>query len=406
MGSRPFASNQQIDFKDYLNNKKSIEIIKGTKSQNSNLNYFLSYNDFIQLAKSFFKYSSSNSNSEKIQEPLGLFDKTISSRVYNQITDHIQTCSFCINCQTMNNLPNCPYVKSTLYSIYNNENGVNKKQNAFYFPNKIDVSDWCYKQCTSNNPPSNYSSYKPLKEKAESQDHPIPYFVNIDTVSLQDPILIIAFLSNNKEENTNLKQYSISFKTIYLDYEYLKKLMFDSISNDFHISYSNRLNNVLTFGNQLCNDKIFVLSDQLLKAYEELNEVSRNSLKKETMLRLDKETSSITSILDVNSKQISLNWDLDIIPHLITNKIIIPSNKNTSSASVLFSINVLYYCKCLQLNLSMNFYFQTDIPGYENTSKWNKISFKQELTTTTTSRSKSRINNIKNNLCGNYNLCK
>lgn len=397
MVGRPFASNQQIDFKDYINNKKSVEIIKGSKSQNSNLDYFISYNDFIQLAKSFYKYS--NSNSDIIKEPLGLFDKTTSSHVYNQIVDHIKYCSYCNNCQNINNLPNCPYIKSTLYSIYSNENGINKSQNSFYFPNKIDINDWCYKH-TKQCIPESIPSYKPLK--LTSSQNTVPYFVDIDTIALQDPIPIIAYISNFKEEKQNIKQYSISFKTIYLEYNYFKKLLFDTNLNDFHISSSNRLNETLIFSNQMCNNIPFVLTDYLLKAYDELNETTRNSLSRETVLRLDKETSSIISMLDVKSKQVSLNWDNDIIPNLINNKIIQPSNTNKSNANITFSINVLYYCKSLQLNLSMNFYFQTDIPGYTNIYKFNKNILKKEFT----NRNKNRANNIKNNLCGNYNLCK
>jgi hypothetical protein len=178
--------------------------------------------------------------------------------------------------------------------------------------------------------------------------------------------------------------------------------LFDTILNDFHISSSNRLNDTLIFNNQICNDNPFDLKDYLLKAYEELNETTRNSLSREIVLRVDKETSGIISILDVKSKQVSLNWDQDIMTNLINNRIIEPSSKNKSSANITFSINVLYYCKSLQVNLNMNFYFQTDIPGYNNIFKVNKNSLKKEFT----NRSKNRLSNIKNNLCGNYNLCK
>lgn len=53
MGSRPFANNNNINFNDYINNKKSIEKLKNIQSQNRNLNQFLSYSDFIQLTKTF-----------------------------------------------------------------------------------------------------------------------------------------------------------------------------------------------------------------------------------------------------------------------------------------------------------------------------------------------------------------
>jgi hypothetical protein len=169
--------------------------------------------------------------------------------------------------------------------------------------------------------------------------------------------------------------------------------------NDFHISSSNRLNETILFTNQICNSIPFVLTDHLLKAYEELNETNRNCLSRETVLKLDKETSNIISIFDIKAKQVSLNWEQDIITNLIINKIIEPSSKNKSSANITFSINILYYCKSLQLNLNMNFYFQTDIPGYINIYNVNKNVLKKEFT----NRSKNRVNNLKNNLCGNYN---
>lgn len=218
-------------------------------------------------------------------------------------------------------------------------------------------------------------TYKPLKlanNNENSLQNTFPYFINASSKTLKDSVLIIAFISNFNNEIQNIKQYSVSFQTIYLEYNYLKKLLFDTNLNDFYISPSNRLNDTLLFNKQMCNDLPFVLTDYLLKAYEELNETTRNSLPRETIMRLDKETSNIISIVDVKPKQVSLNWDQDILTNLLTNKIIEPTSIKNLGANVTFSINVLYFSETLQLNLSMNFYFQTDIPGYNNIHKFNK----------------------------------
>jgi hypothetical protein len=203
-------------------------------------------------------------------------------------------------------------------------------------------------------------SYNPIF----SNKYNFPYYIDEDPNILYDESILIAYFSNVQEKK-ECKEYNIRFKTIYLDYNYFKKLFYDSYLGNFHIAEINKTNTVLLLNTQIYSGVPFVLYSTLLKAYEELYFKSRNTLSTEKLMLLNKEVLTLVSILDFSQKQITLNWKEDVIPSLI-NKVIVSSNSDSDSAYVTFTINISYYCEILDLNLSMNVYYKTKLPGYLN----------------------------------------
>lgn len=427
MGSRPFANNNNINFNDYINNKKSIEKLKNIQSQNRNLNQFLSYSDFIQLTKTFYKYS--NVLSEIINEPLSLYDSPNSTIIYNNVINHIQNCSYCKRCQNSLQITNCKEIKNTLYSLYNLENGLNKKKNGILFPSKINIQEWCKYSCSqaTNTPCSKKTNVSSLPSKQNlsrvrknnaglsknnnSNSYKLHFSNNLNNLNIiyveEDPnvihveSLLIAFFSNIKE-TVDCKEYSIRFKTIYLEYDYFKTLFYSSPLGNFHVADTNHYNIILLLSSQLYLDIQFDLFSTLLKAYEELFFKSRNSIPMETIVLLNKEVNLLLSIFDFNEKQVTLNLVEDVIPTL-QNKIIFLSSNTKDEAYVTFTINIMYYCKTLDFNLSMNFYYKTGITGFVcKKDGWkniqNNIAFSDV--------NPSKLNNKSNNLCGSNNICK
>ena len=454
MGKRPFSTNNNNNFSDYISNKKSVEIMKSIKSTNNNLNYFFSYNDFIQLAKTFFNYTNKY---PFIMEPQSLFNSSDITSTYNDITSHIQNCSYCKHCNNASQLTNCSEIKNTLHLLKKNQ--INKGK-GFYFPTNLNINNWCNNENVNKSDKSNMNSIpihnnknnlfsksnvdKSNVDKSNMNNIPIhnnknnpfgnsisisisnnlfPYFVDEDPNLVKDETIIIAFFSNMKEKIT-CKEYKINFKTIFLEFDYFQKLFYNSPLGNFYITESNHMNTILLLSTQLYLNTPFVLLNTLFKAYEELNFVSKNTLSMEKKILLEKEVASIHSLLDINEKQISMNWKEDIMPKLVNNTII-PTNNNNDTAYVTLTINIVYYCKVLNINLSMNTYYKIGIEGYVNNfDGWKKTNILLENNNIQVENNNIQVennniqvekptikkvkvmNNSKNNLCGNYDLCK
>lgn len=385
--SRPFSHNKEINCKDYINNKRSVAIIKGKISQNLQLDSLLGYTNFLQLAQSFFKYTYQKNFNKQI--PWNLQDSFQTKNTYNKIKQHIKTCSYCKYCSNQFKLIQCCNIQDTLYSLYSIENNKTKNQNGIYFPKKLNAKDWCLVNARNSldtyfKLPIPCNPCKVLNKKDDLEENnietdllntsgkPFTYrFINENPDSIRDEILIIAFFSNTSKTN-NTKIYNIEFKTIQISFEYFETLFYNSSLGNFHITNSNRLNPLLLLSTHLYLNVPFVLSDIIYVAYEELNLISRNTLSMEKTLSVNKEILNILSFLDLNEKLITLNWHDDIIPKLITDNIICPSFEN-DQADVTFCINCIYYCEPLDISLSMNLYLKTSIPDYRNMNYSDKL---------------------------------
>jgi len=142
MSKRVFSNMNNLNFCDYNNLKKGIEIMKNKKSQNLTLDYFFSYSDFLTLTKIFFKYNN-NVISEKV--PFNIIEGTESFDIYNKMSLHINNCEVCKNSNSnFECLMNCKEIKNILYPL--GKYFTNEKNGTIYFPNKLNINEFCVKQ--------------------------------------------------------------------------------------------------------------------------------------------------------------------------------------------------------------------------------------------------------------------
>jgi hypothetical protein len=147
MNRRVFSTNQDTNFRDYIDNKKGQTIIKDAKSVSNKLP-FLSYYDFTILAKTFSK--NANIMNVDVHSFSSMNDKTTGLIYYEKIVSHIDECNFCrdnVNANGYNllDLLKCENIKNIIYAYENNF--TNTKTNVLQ--KNIDLCRWC-KPCENS----------------------------------------------------------------------------------------------------------------------------------------------------------------------------------------------------------------------------------------------------------------
>jgi hypothetical protein len=160
--NRVFSHSNDINFNDYLKNKKGVEMIKNIKSKigPNVIKYFYSYSDFITLAKVYYKNLTRGDIGFSV--PTNILNTNTSFLVYDNITAHVNNCKYCYSYK--NNLDtcyqNCDDLLGILYPY--GKYISNNIQKNMYFPSRIDLSKWC-----SEKPPCNVSICEPEIVKIE-----------------------------------------------------------------------------------------------------------------------------------------------------------------------------------------------------------------------------------------------
>lgn len=136
---RVFANEKDMNFNEYIKNKMGIEIIKNSKSKNKEFNYFLSYDRFILLTKTYFKYIQNNSSG--IMIPTNIYNTNTSFICYQSLLSHIKDCNHCKCCKDVLKLCECHELKGILYpyGLYISKN----IPNNFYLHKRFTLDDWC-----------------------------------------------------------------------------------------------------------------------------------------------------------------------------------------------------------------------------------------------------------------------
>jgi len=155
---RVFANEKDMNFNEYVKNKMGIEIIKNNKSKNKEFNYFLSYDRFILLTKTYFKYSQNNSIG--IMIPTNIYNTNTSFICYQSLLSHIKDCNHCKYCKDVLNLCECHELKGILYpyGLYISKN----IPNNFYLHKRFTLDDWCKTTCIEE--------YQEKEEDQEEQE--------------------------------------------------------------------------------------------------------------------------------------------------------------------------------------------------------------------------------------------
>jgi len=137
---RIFSHKDQLDYIDYLKLKSGEITLKNLKTNpiNPNLRFFINYQEFLNLTKAYYKYK--NTNLCSLQPLVNIYNTNVSFIAYKKVLSHIRTCNCCSN----NNLSvNCIELANILYpyGIY-----ITHCPQNIYFPNNIDLTQWCNKK--------------------------------------------------------------------------------------------------------------------------------------------------------------------------------------------------------------------------------------------------------------------
>jgi hypothetical protein len=164
---RVFAHNNNMNFNDYHKNKNGIEMIKNIRSKPNPLN--LSYDRFILIAKTYFKYR----NNIHIGIPVNLYNSNTSFIVYETTLSHMKDCNNCKYSKDILKLYDCKELNQILYPYgkYLEDN----ISNPIFLHSRVNIDDWCackkeipkLNNLTNHNKiiPNHYNSYKKINEK-------------------------------------------------------------------------------------------------------------------------------------------------------------------------------------------------------------------------------------------------
>ena len=131
---RVFSHNNDINFNDFLKNKKGKEIIKNMKSKNTNFTKFQNYDLFKIITKTYYKYQTNRSD---IKIPINIDDSKTSFLIYNDIFLHTKHCHYCQynkenfkNCKELIHILRGKYIESPI-------------SNNIFLHNRINIDDYC-----------------------------------------------------------------------------------------------------------------------------------------------------------------------------------------------------------------------------------------------------------------------
>lgn len=182
----------------------------------------------------------------------------------------------------------------------------------------------------------------------------------------QSAALVIASLSNLRKEVCQ-PDISVTLNTISLNWcDFL--LLFYRANNSFSILPTSATSCAINFAGQTYQDTTsqtlrLNLAQLIRQAWANQCESSINKIPSKTGILLNKETSYVRSLLSANST-IALSLD-QAISTLLNNGEIAPAD-STSSATVNFIVEYIYYFKPLNVSVQINFVYKTNIPCYKN----------------------------------------
>lgn len=169
MNSKKFFSHDSnINFSDYLKNKNGVEILKNLQTKKTNtIHYFLSYDDFILLTKTFFNYLYLDNPCSHVPE--SLYDSNTSFIFYEKLISHMKDCNNCRFSRDLLHLYDCKELMGILYPygeyIETNLTGANlelhTRINVENFANSIPEKNKNCKYCTNTNELNNVGNVYP-----------------------------------------------------------------------------------------------------------------------------------------------------------------------------------------------------------------------------------------------------
>jgi len=234
---RIFSKNNDLSCNDYLRNKKGKTILTNLKSKtipnattnkfivnNNKIVYYLSYNDFLILTQTFYKFSNVK---KKYKPPQQIIDLKTSFIFYNKFLDHIQNCDTCKNNDSHLLFQNCKEIQNILYPF-----GEHLTYEIYSELAPVNLNYWCTNKECSNNIVNN------VKNINGDDDYEEHYFGNLkscDENSCSD--------SSSDSYTSSLNNGSIKPYIYQPTTQNLSNSSSNSRSNSSYISSSNSSSN-------------------------------------------------------------------------------------------------------------------------------------------------------------------
>ena len=114
-----------------MKNKNGIEILKNLKSKKTNtIDYYLSYDDFILLTKTYYNYLDLDTPCSQV--PTNLYESNNSFIIYDKLISHMKDCNTCRFSKDILHLYECKELMGILYPYGEYiDNNFNKKSEIF-----------------------------------------------------------------------------------------------------------------------------------------------------------------------------------------------------------------------------------------------------------------------------------
>jgi len=209
---RIFSKSNELSCNDYIKNIKGKTILSNLKTNNFNnrnvniddnkIISYLSYNDFLVITQTFYKFSNLK---KKYKPPQKIIDLKTSFLFYNKILNHIQNCDFC----KMNNIEtffkNCKEIKNILYPY-----GEHFTYEIYANLTSVDLDYWCRKECINNihcegnfnesdrNEINNNYSSNNEEESIYSDNSVASFFLNNSVESIYSDNSVASIYSDNQ----------------------------------------------------------------------------------------------------------------------------------------------------------------------------------------------------------------
>lgn len=185
-----FPKSETVNYNDYLNRKKGITIINNKKSYGSKIKYFMSYNEFINILKTYFYYLSKNNISWVPTKTLNQSNNSVV--LYDKIKQH---CYNCNECSYYNNFceSSCETLKRVLYPY-----GVNFD----YYSSFTNNSNINFDLINNCNTKSKYSDKSNVILSCSREWYPVP-IINKDCSNCNCNPCNCCYASNNHTESNH-----------------------------------------------------------------------------------------------------------------------------------------------------------------------------------------------------------
>ena len=234
-----FSNNTDLNFSQYLKNKNGIEILKNLQSKKTNtIDYFLSYDDFILLTKTYFNYLYLDTPCSQV--PTNLYESNTSFMIYEKLLSHLKDCNKCLFSKDILQMYDCKELIGILYPYGEYiENNLNSKSSDLFLHSKINIDKFCVKEEKKKNCKYCIDNKKENTENMYPSQNNFIFDINENIDNFEKHSRMNAYavypFKNNVDINTSLNSNIESNSNT--DSDYLKTNTSSNIESDPKMFY-------------------------------------------------------------------------------------------------------------------------------------------------------------------------